>query len=160
MTIAKSAIYPGTFDPVTLGHLDIIQRASDLLDELIIAVPDIQSAKQPFFPLDLRLAWLKASTRDYSNVRIESFDGLLVDYARAKNIRHFIRGLRSVQDFEYEKQLAGVNEALFPECETFFLMTNARHAHISSSLIREVGRLGGDISSFVPKVVHESLPWH
>lgn len=161
----KTAVYPGTFDPVTFGHLDIIQRASLLFDELIIAVPDQQS-KKPVFSLETREFWLKESVKPFEGIMghgkiyIEAFDGLLVNYLQSRKIQYVIRGLRSTQDFEYEIQLAGINKALLPHCESIFLMTEVKYAHISSSLVREVGRLGGDISAFVPKIVCESLPWH
>ena len=153
-------IYPGTFDPITLGHMDLIQRASRLFDELIIAVVDIQSNKQACLSTQERVRLVKAATQDFSNIRVESFSGLLITYAKAHGINYVIRGLRNIQDFEYEGQLSGMNKSLMPELETIFLFTDPKYAHISSSTVREVGRLGGDISSFVPEAVTQAgLLW-
>lgn len=157
----KLGIYPGTFDPITLGHMDLIKRASALFDELVIAVVDAQSNKKPYLSTEERVALAKAATKNFTNIRVESFSGLLINYAKTQSIQYCVRGLRNIQDFEYEGQLAGMNKNLMPELETIFLFTDPQYAHISSSMVREVGRLGGDIASFVPQAVIEAhLKWH
>ena len=150
------AVYPGSFDPVTNGHIDIINRASSLFEELIIAVAS-NSAKESLLSKDERVNVLKSSLSEKSNIRIEAFDGLLVDYAQKTNVFTIIRGLRTLSDFEYEFQMAIMNRNLNQSIETIFLMTDEKYTHISSSFIKEVYRLNGDISLFVPKPVVDKL---
>ncbi len=145
----KRAIYPGSFDPCTLGHLDLIRRAAGMVDELIIGVL-INKAKTPLFSVDYRVSMLKEVTKDLPNVTIESFEGLLADFARSKDATIIIRGLRSVTDFEYELQIAQTNKMLNPALETVFLTTSLEYSYLSSSTVREAGAFGGDISGFVP----------
>ena len=152
----RRAIYPGSFDPVTLGHLDIIRRASVLVDELIIGVLK-NSSKKGLFSTDERIEFLKRVTADIPNVRIIEFNGLLVDCAVKYGTRAIIRGLRAVTDFEYELQLAQTNKRLRPDLDTIFLTTSVEYAYLSSSIVREIASYGGDISHFVPKCIIEDV---
>ena len=150
------AVYPGSFDPVTLGHLDIIQRASEIVDELIIGVLK-NSSKKNLFSTEERIELLKRVTADIPNVRIIAFDGLLVDCAVEYGTRTIIRGLRAVTDFEYELQLAQTNKRLRPEIDTVFLTTNVEYAYLSSSIVREIASYGGDISHFVSQSILDDV---
>lgn len=152
----KRAIYPGTFDPITYGHLDIIRRGLLLFDEIIIAVAEI-SKKDILFSVQERVELIKEAVKEFSNLKVESFKGLVVDYARAKNIRIILRGLRMISDFEYEFQMALTNRKLAPEIETIFMMTSEKYSFISSRLIKEAVSLGADVSEFVPPVVYKAL---
>jgi pantetheine-phosphate adenylyltransferase len=148
----KTAIYAGTFDPLTLGHMDLIVRGAEMFERLILAVV-VQPPKDNLFNVKERVAMAKAVVRDIPNVEVDAFDGLLVAYARRKKIRVLIRGLRAYSDFEYEFQMALTNRKLAPEIETLFMMPNEIHSYVSSSTVREVAILGGDISEFVPEPV-------
>ena len=150
------AIYPGTFDPITNGHLDIISRASKLYQEVIVAVA-VNRGKTPLFTLDERVELARLVTPDYSNVRVIGFDNLLVECAKQQGARVILRGLRAVSDFEYEFQMAGMNRRLAPELETVFLTPAEQYEFISSSMIREIARLNGNVSCFVPECVHQQL---
>ncbi len=152
----KKAIYPGSFDPITNGHIDIINRASALFDKLIIAVASNKS-KESLLSKNERVEILRDSLSKNSKVEIDSFEGLLVDYAKKKNIFTIVRGLRTLSDFEYEFRMAIMNRNLDKSIETIFLMTDEKYSHISSSSIKEVYTLGGDISPFVPKPVVRNL---
>jgi pantetheine-phosphate adenylyltransferase len=145
----KKAIYPGSFDPVTFGHMDIIERSSKIVDELVIGVLN-NSAKNSLFSLDERVSMIKEMTRDLPNVTVASFDGLLVDYMREIGATIIIRGLRAVTDFEYELQIAQTNHVQNPEVETVFLTTNLKYSYLSSTIVKEFASYGGDISKFVP----------
>ena len=151
-----SAIYPGTFDPITNGHLDIIARASKLFHKVIVAVA-VNRGKTPLFSLDERVALVKEVTPEFSNVQVIGFDNLLVDCARQQGANVILRGLRAVSDFEYEFQLAGMNRRLAPQLETMFLTPAEQYEFISSSMIREIAKLNGDVSSFVPDQVKQQL---
>ncbi len=151
-----TAIYPGTFDPVTNGHIDIIARAARLYSKVIVAVAD-NSNKHPLFELSQRVKLLEDVTAKFGNVSIIGFDNLLVDCAKQHNASVILRGLRAISDFEYEFQLAGMNRRLSPDLETVFLTPAEQYEFISSSMIKEIARLGGDVSSFVPQVVQEHL---
>ena len=148
----KIAIYPGSFDPITNGHLDLIKRASKLFDEVIIAITQ-NANKSSFLSIDQRVDAVKKSITSLNNTRVLSFDSLLVDFAREHNAQIIIRGLRAVSDFEYEFQLSGMNKRLNPGIETLFMTPSEEFDNISSSLVREIYTLGGDISAFVPDTV-------
>ncbi|HFD13023.1 MAG TPA: pantetheine-phosphate adenylyltransferase [Crenotrichaceae bacterium] len=154
--MANKAVYPGTFDPITNGHLDLIERASRIFDELIIAVSD-NISKHTLFSLDQRLELASHAARKFSNISVISFDGLLVDCARDQNATVIIRGLRAVSDFEYEFQMAGMNQQLSPQLDTLFLAASTQYTFISSSVVREIARLGGSVTDFVPDYVERAL---
>ena len=146
------AIYPGSFDPITFGHLDIIKRASKLCDELIIGVLN-NKQKNPLFSIDERVNMIKELTENLGNVKVECFEGLLVDFAKKKNAQVIIRGLRAVTDFENEIQLAQSNKVQYPELETLFMTTSLKYSYLSSTVAKEFASYGGDISLFVPKEI-------
>ena len=149
----NAAIYPGSFDPMTLGHLDIIQRASKMFDELTVSVLD-NKAKNALFSVEERVSILKEATKDLPNVTVDSFNGLLIDYARQKNVRISVRGLRAITDFEYELQTAQTNRMLSGgELDTVFLTTSREYAYLSSSSVKEIAAFNGDISQCVPDFV-------
>ncbi len=152
----RKAIYPGSFDPVTNGHLDVIERARKLFDEVIVAVAH-NDEKQPLFSLKERLDLLGETAGEIDNVRIAQFKGLLVDFARAQKAGAVIRGLRAVSDFEFEFQMALMNRKLDAAVETIFLMPKEEYTYLSSQIVKEIARLGGDISSFVPTCVAKAL---
>lgn len=152
----KTAIYPGSFDPITRGHLDVLKRAAGIFDKVIIAVL-INSSKKSFLPIEDRIKLIKESCSDLDNVEVDSFDGLTIDYARQKNANILIRGLRAVSDFEYEMQLSQTNNALAPDINTVFLITKPKYNFISSSTIKEIAQMKGDISKFVPPPVAQYL---
>lgn len=145
----KRAVYPGSFDPITFGHLDIIERSAKMVDELVIAVLR-NSAKNSLFSLEERVNMIRELTKDLPNVRVETFDGLLVDYMSQIDANIIVRGLRAVTDFEYELQIAQMNHVLKDNVETIFLITNLKYSYLSSSLVKEIASYGGDISKFVP----------
>jgi pantetheine-phosphate adenylyltransferase len=151
----RRAVCPGSFDPVTNGHLDIIDRASRLYDELIVAVL-VNESKRGLFTIDERLDMLREVTKPYENVRIESFQGLLVDFCRAQQATVVVKGLRAVSDFDYELQMAQMNMGL-AGVETLFMPTNPQHSFLSSSLVKDVAKWGGDVTSHVPEVVARRL---
>lgn len=148
----KSAIYPGSFDPVTYGHLDIIKRASSLCEHLIVGVLN-NSTKTPLFSVEERVNMLKEVTKDLPNVEIMSFSGLTVDFARKQGVQVIVRGLRAVTDFEYELALSQTNGVINPDVDTIFLNTRLEYAYLSSSMVKEIAMYGGDISKFVPKPI-------
>jgi pantetheine-phosphate adenylyltransferase len=152
----NTAVYPGTFDPITNGHIDICERAARLFDEVVLAVA-VDTAKQTFFDLSTRLELAQTVFAQSSSIVVEPFEGLLVNFARERNARIILRGLRAVSDFEYEFQLAGMNRSLDRDIETLFLTPADQYAFLSSSLVREVAMLGGDVSRFVHPVVGEAL---
>ena len=150
------AIYPGSFDPVTYGHLDIIGRSAQLADELIIGVLK-NNAKSPLFSLEERVRMLKEVTKNYHNVKVEAFEGLLVNFAERRKADVIVRGLRAVTDFESELQMAQTNHKLKGSVETIFLTTRLEYSYLSSTIVREVAAFGGDISQFVPKMVEQNI---
>jgi len=152
----KIAIYPGSFDPITNGHVDLIKRASKLFDEVIIAITQ-NANKSSFLSIDERVGAAENSIRSLENTKVLSFNSLLVDFAKEHNAQIIIRGLRAVSDFEYEFQLSGMNKRLNSEIETLFMTPSEEFANISSSLVREILMLGGDISPFVPSEVKKIL---
>lgn len=151
-----TAIYPGTFDPVTNGHLDIVRRAAQLFGRVVVGVA-ANPSKQPFFTLEERVDLVRAALGDVGNIEVRGFDRLLVDFARQCDARVVLRGLRAVSDFEHEFQLAGMNRRLAPDVETVFLTPADEFTYLSSSLVREIAALGGDVSHFVPRVVEAAL---
>jgi len=150
------AVYPGSFDPITNGHLDLIQRASKIFDHIIVAVAT-NAFKQSLFTIEERVEMVRISLEGYPQISIDTFDGLLVKYAKGKNARAILRGLRAVTDFEYEFQLAMMNRRLEPGVETVFLMTGLRWVFLSSSILKEAAVHGGDIEGMVPEIVHRKL---
>jgi pantetheine-phosphate adenylyltransferase len=152
----KIAIYPGTFDPPTLGHLDLIQRGGKIVDHLIVGI-GINSTKKPLFNTEERIDLLKNITSHLDNVEIQSFSGLLMEYASSQGATIIIRGLRAISDFEFELQLAMINRRLNKTIDTIFLMPDERYSYLNSTIVKEVARLKGDISSFVSPVVAEKL---
>ena len=152
----KTAIYPGSFDPVTLGHYDIIERSSKIFDKLIVGVLN-NSAKSPLFSVEERVNMLKDVTSPFPNVEVQSFAGLLIDFVRSNDANVIVRGLRAITDFEYELQLAQMNRVIAPEIDTLFLTTNLKYAYLSSSMAKEVAMYGGDISSFLSPEIAEKV---
>lgn len=152
----KRAIYPGSFDPVTVGHLDVIERASRLVDELIVAVL-INEGKKSLFSLEERVDMLEWEVRSLGNVRVECHEGLLVDFAAKRGVNAIIRGLRGSTDFSYELTMAQTNKALSKDMETIFLITDSKYSYISSSTVKEVAAFGGDVSGFVPERVGQMV---
>ena len=152
----KKAIYPGSFDPITFGHLDIIERSSKIVYELVIGVLN-NSAKNSLFSLEERVSMIEEMTKDLPNVTVSSFNGLLVDYMREIGATINIRGLRAVTDFEYELQIAQTNHVQNPDMETVFLTTNLKYSYLSSTIVKEFASYGGDISKFVPEPIIEKI---
>ena len=152
----RIAVYPGSFDPVTLGHMDIISRSSKLFDKLIVGVL-VNSSKVPLFSAEERVNMIKGVVSEYANVEVRSFDGLLVEFARLCKATAVVRGLRAVTDFEYELQMSQTNHIIAPDIDTIFLTTNLNYAYLSSSVVKEVARYGGDISKFVAPEVRRQV---
>ena len=154
---ATTVIYPGTFDPLTNGHLDLIARGAKLADQLIIAVLRNSSKPEPLFSVEEREEMLREATTSIPNVSVASFEGLLVDFARASGAKAVMRGIRAISDYEYELQMAMMNRKLEPNIETLFLMPAEKYTYVSSRLIKGVAQLGGDVSELVPPNVHARL---
>lgn len=150
------AVYPGSFDPITLGHLDIIKRASRVFDKVYVSIL-VNSAKTPAFSLKQRIEWIKRVTSEYENVEIDSFSGLLVEYIEQKQANIIVKGLRAVSDFEYEFQMALMNHKLNKNVETMFMMTSAKYSYLSSSIVKEVARHGGDLNDLVPDCIVDDI---
>ncbi len=151
-TRINRVVYPGTFDPITRGHEDLVRRASTLFDEMIVAVADSRG-KQPFFDVNERVAMAKETLAAFPNVRVEGFSGLLMEFLRKHDAKIILRGLRAISDFEYEFQLAGMNRNLYPDVETLFLTPAEQYMFISATMVREIASLGGDVSPFVNAAV-------
>ena len=156
MTGPRIAVYPGTFDPVTNGHLDLVERGRRHVDRLIVAILRNED-KRPMFSVQERIEFLRDAVKPWPSVEIDSFEGLLVDYARAVGASMILRGLRAVSDFEYELQMAMMNRRLSPQIETVFLMPSETYSYVSSRLVREAARLGGDVAGLVPREVEVAL---
>jgi pantetheine-phosphate adenylyltransferase len=154
--VASVAVCPGSFDPVTFGHLDIIKRASKVFDTVYVCVLN-NSSKKPLFSVDERVDMIKQVTKEFGNVEVEEFHGLLIDYAHSKNARSIVRGLRAVSDFEYEMQITSMNRVLDESIETLFMMTNNQYSFLSSSIVKEVAKYNGSVSELVPPTVEEAL---
>ncbi|AER30672.1 pantetheine-phosphate adenylyltransferase [Pantoea sp. PA1] len=154
--MTTKAIYPGTFDPITLGHIDIVTRAAQMFDRLVVAIAASPS-KKPLFTLDERVALARQATAHLANVEVTGFSDLMANFARTQQANILVRGLRAVSDFEYETQLARMNRHLLPTLESVFLMPSENFSFISSTLVKEVARHGGDVSAFLPAPVHQAL---
>lgn len=153
----RTAVYPGTFDPITYGHIDVLERAVELFDKVIIAVA-LNSAKNPIFSDEERVAMIKSVVKKYERkVEVDSFKGLLVRYAQQKKATAIVRGLRAISDYEYEFQMALMNRKLAEDVFTVFLMPHERYTYLNSGIVREIARLNGDVSEFVPPSVHQKL---
>lgn len=152
----KIAVVPGSFDPITNGHLDIIKRAADVFDIVYVAVLN-NSAKHPLFSIEERLALIEEVTKEIPNIEIETSSGLLIDYAKSKNAKAIVRGLRAVSDFEYEMQITSMNRVLDENIETFFIMTKNQYSFLSSSIVKEVAKYGGNVRELVPEAVEHAL---
>jgi pantetheine-phosphate adenylyltransferase len=154
-----SALYPGTFDPITLGHVDIIKRAKRIFNKLVVAVAD-NPEKNPLFSVEERIEIIKEATRELDGIKVASFSDLTARYAKSIDALVIIRGLRAVSDFEFEFQMALMNRKIEPTVETVFLMPNEKYSYLSSSLVKDIARRGGDISCFVPEIVMQKLNRH
>ena len=152
----RTAIYPGTFDPITFGHIDVAERAAELFDKVIVAVSE-GSSKNTLFPVNERIEMIKKSISGKQNIEVSSFKGLLVDYAKSQNACAVVRGLRAISDFEYEFQMALTNRKIAENISTVFLMPNEKYTYLNSTLVKEIAKFNGDISSFVPKFVLKKL---
>ncbi|WP_132280680.1 pantetheine-phosphate adenylyltransferase [Natranaerovirga hydrolytica] len=148
----RTAVYPGSFDPVTLGHINIIKRSSKMVDKLIVGVLN-NSNKSPLFSVEERVNMLKEVCKDIENVEIEAFEGLLVEFLKEKNSNIIIRGLRAISDFEYELQIAQTNSSLDPTIDTIFLVTDVEYSYLSSSIVKEVAQYGGNVDQLVPRYI-------
>ncbi|MFC6644521.1 pantetheine-phosphate adenylyltransferase [Granulicella cerasi] len=153
----RIAIYPGTFDPLTNGHLDLVARGSKLVDELVVAILLNSEKGTPLFTVPEREEMIRACTQEFGNVRVATFDGLMVDFARSIGARAVIRGIRAISDYEYEFQMAMMNRRLSPELETLFMMPAEKYTYVSSRMIKGVVQLGGDVTGLVPPLVLERL---
>jgi len=153
---ARVAVYPGTFDPLTRGHEDLVRRASKLFDRVVVGIAESRS-KKPFFSLDERVEIAREALRPYPNVDVRGFDGLLMEFVRSESAGVILRGLRAVSDFEYEFQMAGMNRVLYPDVETVFLTPGEQYMFISATMVREIASLGGDVSKFVQPLVGARL---
>lgn len=152
----KCVVCPGSYDPITLGHIDIIERAASLFDKVIVVVM-INYKKNYSFTVDERVEMIKKSVSHLKNVTVDSYDGLLSEYAKQKNAYAIVKGLRAMSDFEYEFQMALANKKLNPGIETLFLTTNSKYMYLSSSMVKQIASMGGDISEFVPNVIHNDI---
>ena len=152
----KIAVVPGSFDPITNGHIDIIKRAADVFDIVYVAVLN-NSSKNPLFSIEERIQLIKEVMHDIPNIHVESSSGLLIDYAKSKNAKAIVRGLRAVSDFEYEMQITSMNRVLDENIETFFIMTKNQYSFLSSSIVKEVAKYGGNIRELVPETIEKAL---
>ena len=150
------AIYPGSFDPVTNGHLDIIERTAEIFDKVIVAIL-VNSNKTPTFSIEEKIEMLKKSTAHIKNVEIEFFDGLLVNFVKKKGAKVIVKGLRAISDFEYEFQMAMLNKSVAPDIETLFMMTSNKYSYLSSSIVKELGRLGASLEDLVPQAIMNNV---
>jgi pantetheine-phosphate adenylyltransferase len=152
----KTAIFPGSFDPFTVGHESIVNRALDLFDEIIIAV-GFNSNKSGYFPLNKRVEWIKSVFEGNEKIKVEKYEGLTIDFCKKHNARYILRGLRTSSDFEYERAIAQMNKKMLPEVESVFLLTHPEHTPVSSTIVRDIFRHGGDVSPFIPKQIKLEL---
>ncbi|MCQ2514119.1 MAG: pantetheine-phosphate adenylyltransferase [Ruminococcus sp.] len=154
--MSRTVIYPGSFDPVTIGHYEVIKRASKMFDKLLVGVL-VNQSKKPTFTISERMELLREVTADLENVEIVGFEGLLAEYCKENNINAIVKGLRAMSDFEYEFQMAITNRKLNPNLETIFIPADSEAMYLSSSMVREVASMGGDISNFVPNCIHDKI---
>ncbi len=152
----RTAVYPGTFDPVTYGHIDVIERAAKMFDRVIVAVL-INLKKTPMFSIEERVEFIKDGVKHLPNVEVDYFNGLIVNYLESQNAWVIIRGLRFISDLETELQMASMNKNLMPQCDTIFIPTSIEYSYLSSSIVKEIARHGGDVGHFVPDTVHQAL---
>jgi len=152
----KTAVYPGSFDPITCGHLDILKRGNEMFDQIKVVL-FTNTSKKPLFTIEERMDMIRQSVTDLANIEVDCYEGLVVDYMKKYNHRFLLRGLRSISDFESEFQMASMNKKMYPEVESVFLMTSHEHAYVSSSLIREIIRFNGSVQGMVPEYVHQKL---
>jgi pantetheine-phosphate adenylyltransferase len=155
--VERVAVCPGSFDPITNGHLDIIKRGAKIFDKVYVTVLHNSEKSRTLFELEERLHFIRESTKDIPNVVVDSFNGLLVEYAKSVNAKVILRGLRAISDFEYEMRNAAMNRKLNPDIDTFFIMTNKQYSFLSSSIVKEVAKYRGDVSDLVPSVVTDAL---
>jgi pantetheine-phosphate adenylyltransferase len=155
--VERVAVCPGSFDPITNGHLDIIKRGAKIFDKVYVTVLHNSEKSRTLFELKERLHFIRESTKDIPNVVVDSFNGLLVEYAKSVNAKVILRGLRAISDFEYEMRNAAMNRKLNPDIDTFFIMTNKQYSFLSSSIVKEVAKYRGDVSDLVPSVVNDAL---
>jgi pantetheine-phosphate adenylyltransferase len=155
--VERVAVCPGSFDPITNGHLDIIKRGAKIFDKVYVTVLHNSEKSRTLFELEERLHFIRESTKDIPNVVVDSFNGLLVEYAKSVNAKVILRGLRAISDFEYEMRNAAMNRKLNPDIDTFFIMTNKQYSFLSSSIVKEVAKYRGDVSDLVPSVVNDAL---
>ena len=153
----RIAVCPGSFDPITNGHMDIIMRGSQIFDKIYVCVLDNTEKPNTLFTKEERVALIKEATKDMPNIIVDSYNGLLIDYARKVNAKAILRGLRAVSDFEYEMRITSMNRKLKPDVDTFFIMTDKKYSFLSSSIVKEVAKYQGDVSDLVPAVVNEAL---
>lgn len=153
----RIALYPGSFDPVTNGHLDILKRGAKVFDRVIVAVLHNSEKRSPLFSVEERVRLLIESTQDIENIEVSSFDGLMIDYARERKVDAVLRGLRAVSDFEYELQITAINKKLDENIETFFIMANSKYSFLSSSIVKEVAKFKGPVADLVPEPVERAL---
>ncbi|HCX64996.1 MAG TPA: pantetheine-phosphate adenylyltransferase [Eubacteriaceae bacterium] len=152
----KTAVYPGSFDPITCGHLDILKRGNEMFDRIKVVL-FMNTSKKPLFTIEERMDMIRQSVTDLDNIEVDCYEGLVVDYMKMHDHRFLLRGLRSISDFESEFQMASMNKKMYPEVESIFLMTGHEHAYVSSSLIREIIRFDGNVQGMVPEYVHQKL---
>ncbi|MDP2891620.1 MAG: pantetheine-phosphate adenylyltransferase [Bacillota bacterium] len=152
----KNCVYPGSFDPITNGHIDVIKRSSGLFDKTIVAVLN-NERKESFFSVSERVGFIRKATEGIPGVEVDTYDGLLADYMQKRGTHFVLRGLRAISDFEYEFQMAAVNSALYPDMETVFLMPSLQYSYLSSSIVREVGRYGGSLAGMLPECIIEEI---
>lgn len=148
----RVAVFPGSFDPITLGHIDLVKRAQDLFDQIIVAV-GVNSAKKSLFPLQQRLEWLNLVFEKDDNITVDHFEGLTVNFCKEKNANYLLRGLRNASDFDYEKTISQLNHIIGDDLETVFLISKPEYSHVSSTIVREIIKGKGDVSSFVPQLI-------
>jgi len=153
---SKRAVFPGSFDPFTVGHYSIVNRALNVFDEIIVAI-GVNDEKRAFFPIEKRVEWIKKIYADNPKVKVETFKSLTVDYAKKVNAKYLLRGLRTSADFEFERQIGQVNKSLYDDIESIYFLTMPEHTYISSTIVREIVKYKGDVSKFVPEIIYKDI---